>query len=498
MYFNSYIFILLFLPLTILGYYTLNRFHKGRLGQLFLTLMSLVFYAYYNKVYLFIMIGSIVVNYGFYKAIVTWQQKDKNTHSKLILALGVLSNIGLLFYFKYFDFFLDNVNSVFHMNFHMRNILLPLGISFFTFQQIGFLVDVYRGEVGEAFPEKAQISFSEYALFVSFFPHIVAGPIVSFRETMAQFRDEARRKVSLESMQQGIMAFSYGLAKKVLVADTFGRAVDWGFTNLDSLNTTGIILILFSYALQVYFDFSGYSDMAIGVARLFHIDLPLNFNSPLKSETVIELWKRWHITLNRFLTRYIYIPLGGSRKGVIRANINIMVIFLVSGIWHGSLWTYVMWGAVHGVCYIITKKGMPVIKHIPYVINCIITNIIFTFSLIYFRSTSMSQAHLILWKLLPVNWDFGKISLELAKCYNMDELFYLLKVVGINKEATIYYVSMYIILILVWGIVLFTKNVNERIHATKIPLRSAVFCAILLVWSMVSFSQVTSFLYVNF
>ena len=300
MLFNSYIFILLFLPVSLLLYFLLNKLelHKGAL--LSLTTMSFSFYAYNNISYLFVLIVSILVNWLFVKIM---NRLSDDRIVKLALLLGIFFNVGMIFYFKYYDFFIENMNAITGSDFVLRDIVLPLGISFFTFQQISYLVDTYRKET-------QGYSFLEYVAFVSFFPQLVAGPIVLHQEIIPQFQDKSRWHFSHESFAEGLYKFAVGLFKKVLIADTFGIAVAWGWNNLELVSSLDMFLIMLAYTFQIYFDFSGYSDMAVGIAKMFHIDIPVNFHSPYKARSIIDFWSRWHITLTRFLRTYVYFPLG--------------------------------------------------------------------------------------------------------------------------------------------------------------------------------------------
>ena len=289
------------------------------------------FYGFYNPKHLVIILSSLFVNY--ITALLINRSKEKNT-KKGVLILGIFINIGLIFYFKYYNFFVENVNVLFRSNYEIHRIALPLGISYFTFQQIAYLVDSYRGET-------ENYNFLEYMSFVLFFPQISSGPIVRHKELIPQFRDREKKKVSYENLSLGIFIFSCGLVKKVLIADTFGKAASWGFSNIELLSSMDALLVSLCYTFQLYFDFSGYSDMAIGISRMMNIELPQNFNSPYKATSIIDFWDRWHMSLTRFLREYVYFPLGGSRKGKMRTYLNIMVVFLVSGIWHGANWTFV-------------------------------------------------------------------------------------------------------------------------------------------------------------
>ncbi|MBR5578815.1 MAG: MBOAT family protein, partial [Lachnospiraceae bacterium] len=338
MLFNSYIFIFLFLPLSLAGFYYLES-KRATLAKVWLTCFSLWFYGYFNTKYLLIMIISILGNYGFHLAILK-ESKTGKQREKLIFILGIFLNLAALFYFKYYDFFISNLNGILGTDFMVRGILLPLGISFFTFQQISFLTDTYRGEL-------PRCKLVDYALFVSFFPQLIAGPIVIHEEMLPQLERIGKDTRSKEERQylflQGIYVFVLGLSKKVLLADIFGLAVDYGYGNLASLNGLESFLVVIFYSLQLYFDFSGYCDMAKGLGSMFGMEIANNFDSPYKAVNIIDFWKRWHITLSRFFTKNIYIPLGGNRKGAIITCRNLFLVFFLSGIWHGAGWNYLLW-----------------------------------------------------------------------------------------------------------------------------------------------------------
>ena len=313
MQFNSYIFILCFLPLTIIGYFGLNKLGRDRLAKLFLLAMSLWFYGYFNISYLLIICGSIVFNF----AVSRFMEKGAaraSANRKLLLVIGIVFNVAVIFYFKYYNFFIQNLNLIFRTDFVLKNIVLPLGISFFTFQQISFVVDAYKDEV-------SGYSFLEYALFVTFFPQLVAGPIVLHSELIPQFKDESKWKIDYDNLAKGIMLFVRGLSKKVLIADVFGNAVNWAIAQAaavpvgeGALTATEIIILMLSYTFQIYFDFSGYSDMATGLGLMLNLTIPMNFNSPYKALSVADFWKRWHMTLGIWLKEYVFYSVALSPK----------------------------------------------------------------------------------------------------------------------------------------------------------------------------------------
>lgn len=313
MQFNSYIFIFIFLPITILGYFGLNKINKHRLAKIFLCIMSLYFYAYSNVSYLWIICSSIVVNYFGSKLLMVLNQKEHYKLRTFVFIVLILLNIGILIYYKYFDFLILNINALFNTSFNAMNLLLPLGISFFTFQQLAYIIDSYKN-TKNGMPYK----FLDYATFVTFFPKIMQGPIALHSEIIPQLEDKNNWQMKSENIAKGLFAFTIGLAKKVIIADLFGQVANIGFADVESLNTITALLTMFSYTIQIYFDFSGYCDMATGISLMLNIKLPINFNSPYKATNILDFWKRWHITLTRFFTQYVYISLGGNRKGKIR------------------------------------------------------------------------------------------------------------------------------------------------------------------------------------
>lgn len=396
MLFNSFNFVFIFLPITFVLYFLLHKLKLSKWALAFLITASLVFYGIWNPIYLILIFSSMVFNFTVgYFLLKSFKGKIRG----IILAFGIFGNLALLGYFKYYDFFASNINWVFETNIAMKHLLLPLAISFFTFQQIAFLVDSYRNET-------KKYSFVHYTLFITFFPQLVAGPIVNHQELIPQFEDKKNYFINMENIAKGIFIFSLGLAKKVAIADTFAIWANDGYANLEVLTTTEAWITSLSYTMQLYFDFSGYSDMAIGLALIFNIKLPVNFYSPYKSRNIQEFWKSWHMTLNRFLTHYLYFPLGGSRKGPVRTYINIMIIFFVSGIWHGAGWTFVIWGLLHGLASVIVKFWSKLNIKLPYVVSWFITMFFVHIAWVYFRATSVDQAHELLAKMFTLDESF--------------------------------------------------------------------------------------------
>ncbi len=484
MLFNSYIFVLLFLPLCIIGYFGCNHFGRYRLGQAFLLGMSLWFYGYFHVEYLLIMAVSVLCNYGFY---VLLGRVSGKRGRRWLLAGALLVNLGLLFYFKYFDFFLENVNVVSGQAFPLRSVLLPLGISFFTFQQISFVVDAYRGEV-------PGYDFLHYACFVTYFPQLIAGPIVTHEELVPQFLDEGRKCFQWGNFIRGMYLFALGLGKKVLIADTFGTGVNWGFGNIELLNSTDACLVMLFYTIQIYFDFSGYCDMAVGLGRMMNLELPLNFDSPYRACTITEFWDRWHMTLTRFFTKYVYIPLGGSRRGKGRTCLNVMIVFLVSGLWHGANWTFVLWGLCHGVCSVLTRLWKGWLKRIPGQVQWLFTFLFLNVTWVLFRADSIGDALKLLGRIGDL--EFGGIESSLAAGFFLPECELLSSLIPVSWLGPKFFLVVFlaVALFLLFGV----SNAYERMKRFEPTMGRLLVTAVLLVWCICSFSGVSTFLYFNF
>lgn len=484
MLFNSYIFILLFLPIAIIGYFILNHYKKNKIAEIYLLSMSLVFYAFFNVSYLPILIVSILVNFLFYKY---YLKNKKSKKKKILLIFNLLLNLGLLVYFKYMNFFIDNINILFKKDIPLLTIFVPVGISFFTFQQIAFIIDSYKGDV-------SKYNFLDYATYISFFPTISSGPIAFHNEIIPQLNDKKRKKLNWENLSKGIYGFVLGLSKKVLIADIFGIVANYGFDNIEALNTTNAILVMLSYTFQIYFDFSGYSDMAIGIGKMFNIDLPVNFNSPYKALSIKDFWSRWHITLTRFFTKYIYIPLGGNRKGKTRTYINILIIFLISGLWHGANWTFIIWGILHGIAsiiYRVFKKGFDKLNP---VLNWFITFGFINISWIFFRADSVRKALLFINRIFQFN--FGAIADSIKNAFELPGFKFLLEKFSFLSYFP--FLSLQLFFVITILLVLGSKNVQEKIECFYPNIWKVIMTVLLLVWCILSFSGISTFLYFNF
>ena len=376
--FNSYEFIFAFLPITFFIYFYLNHKRLTEASKGFLVFSSLFFYSWWNIAYLPIILSSMLFNYVVGSSLNKENGKNKahGFSKKTLLTFGIVSNIALLGYFKYMDFFIENINLLSGADLPLLHLALPLAISFFTFQQIAYLVDSYRQETKE-------YDFLNYSLFVTFFPQLIAGPIVHHKEMMPQFAKTKNKVKNYRNIALGLFIFSIGLFKKVVIADTFAVWATQGFDVATTLNLLEAWATSLSYTFQLYFDFSGYTDMAIGIALLFNIKLPINFNSPYKATDIQDFWRRWHITLSRFLKDYVYIPLGGNRKGEFRTYNNLLATFILGGIWHGAGWTFVFWGFLHGIALVIhrawSKLGFKLWTWLAWLITFNFVNIAWVF-----------------------------------------------------------------------------------------------------------------------
>ena len=403
MLFNSFEFILLFLPITVLGFYFLRKFIHKQLAICWLLTCSLFFYGYWNPRYLILILSSIAFNYSLSIFI------SKSRYSRYFLYFGVVINLILIGYFKYTNFLINSINNIAHTNWNINNIVLPLAISFFTLQQIAYLVDIYNKKIKVG-------NFLDYSLFVTFFPQLIAGPIVHYKELAFQFNRREIFDVNLSSFKIGLTIFVFGLFKKVVLADNLSL-VSSPLFELASQDLTLTFLeswiAAISYTFQLYFDFSGYSDMAIGSARMLGIILPINFYSPYISVNIREFWRRWHITLSNFLRDYLYIPLGGNRQGKLTQYRNLLITMSLGGLWHGAGWTFIIWGILHGLYLMIHNiweiLELKIIKltHESQLLSkqssIILTFMVVAIAWVYFRADSLHTANSIIKSMLGLN-----------------------------------------------------------------------------------------------
>jgi alginate O-acetyltransferase complex protein AlgI len=404
MLFNSYPFIFVFLPIALAGYFWLGR--SSNLAPVWwLALASLVFYSVSNWQFVGLLLASVAFNYFIGWLLIT--KRLGSTTRFAVLTVGVAGDLLVLGTFKYAGFFAANLNALFSTGF-VVNILLPVGISFYTFTQIAFLVDAYRGNV-------ARYALPHYALFVTYFPHLIAGPILHHRDMIPQFENERSKRPDPHLILCGLIIFAIGLFKKTCLADGIQPLVAPAFgANYPSFDQAWIGAL--AYTFQLYFDFSGYSDMAIGISLMFGIFLPLNFNSPYKATSIIDFWRRWHMTLSQFLRDYLYIPLGGNRHGRTLRYVNLMITMLLGGLWHGAAWTFVVWGALHGAYLCVnhawSNYGPAVAPRFARAANAaafVLTFVSVVVAWVFFRADSISSATFVLSRMAdPTNIVFGR------------------------------------------------------------------------------------------
>lgn len=566
MVFNSFSFLFAYLPIVLILFWVSRRYLGRQWADVCLIVASLVFYGWNYPKCLPVLLGSLIVNYAWgcflyrdqakkpktargkaveknaEKTVAKTVEKngsvpdDFNRRRKCMLGAGIVLNVAVLGFFKYAR-------------------LLPVlqgmeldapGISFFTFTQIAFLVETYRGNI-------VPMGMSEYGLYVSFFPKLMQGPIMLPEDFQVQRSDEKpteqrsneklteekkkRTRAVLENLAlcstqtkdewwekllRNVILISLGLFKKVILADTLGQAVAAGFENVTALHAVDAWVVMLSYTLQLYFDFSGYCDIAMGVAAFFGYDLPLNFDSPYKAVNIMDFWKRWHKTLTDFLTNYVYIPLGGNRKGAFRMYVNFLIVFFVSGIWHGAGWQFVVWGMMHGVLYVITRavsgysrrketqvaggrtvregctntNNHGLLRRLSHGVRVLLTFLYVNIAWVFFRASSVKEGVQFLRRLLTGGT--GKVSRMIAEAFNLDEFWYVIKVLHLDQSSNSYFYVMVLLLIACLLFIWVSPNAVQIAKKCRLNLGMILLAAVLFVWSVISFSGVSTFLYFNF
>ncbi len=477
MVFNSFGYVLLFLPAFLLAMQLARRIAQKRpelkeACKVVIIAFSLVFYGLFgvrNDLVLAISIFVNLVGILALKRIAIDNGEGRKGLGRLLFVLMLIVNVGALLFFKF------------------AGVFFPIAISFYTFNQLSFIIDLYRGDI-------EKFSVIDYLAYILFFPKILQGPLMGYGNFIVELDKTKEDRFDSENILRALFLLSMGLFKKVILADTFGRAVDYGYDNLISLGSLEAILVAVFYSFQLYFDFSGYCDMAGAVCMMIGFELPDNFNSPYKAVNIVDFWKRWHISLTKFFTRYVYIPLGGNRKGAARMYINFMIVFLLSGLWHGSGWTFIVWGAMHGVLYVLTRAVK--LRKIPAFISTVLTFIYVTVAWVFFRANTISDAITLLARVFTGG--SRRISTNISACFQLDELWYAIKVTPLMRFSFVWEVCLWLFVIAGVVIIFFSKNAMEIARNCKIGIRTSLLTAVLLVWSIVSFAGVSTFLYMNF
>lgn len=492
MLFNSYEFIFLFLPIVFFGYFYLTHHKLVGASQVWLILASLFFYGWWNIAYLPLLLSSVIVNYLIsMKMLQMNQAKWLYLTKRQLMLLGVIWNILFLSYFKYMDFFVSNIENLVGIEFHFVHVALPLAISFFTIQQIAYLVDTYEGIVKEK-------GFLNYILFVTFFPQLIVGPIVHHKEMMPQFLRLKNKLIQYDNIAMGLSIFFIGLFKKVVLADTFAVWADRGYANAEALTFLEAWATSFSYTLQLYFDFSGYSDMAIGAALLFNIKLPINFNSPLKAVNIVDFWQRWHITLTGFITTYIYTASIRSLKKITFEKMMVMTIFsmVIVGLWHGASWTWLLFGLAHGIVIVIyywKKLRLTMPKILGWALTFAFVNVSFVFVKVD-NSNTLEASLDVLYGMLGMN-GFVVPSFLLSLLPWLQSLGVVFGGVAVNVGGgldTFGWVTFGLVL------ALFFKNSNELVDSLKCTRTTLWLASAVVFYSMLSIERYSTFLYFNF
>ncbi|MDY0194460.1 MAG: MBOAT family protein [Sulfurovaceae bacterium] len=488
MLFNSYIFIFAFLPITFFIYFWLNNKRLTYASKAWMVFASLFFYSWWNIIYLPLILGSILFNFTIGTIISRNNKQQKGISKKSVLIFGISANILLLGYFKYMDFFIANVNTALGTHWDLMHIVLPLGISFFTFTQIAYLVDAYRGEVKE-------MDYLNYTLFVTFFPHLLAGPILHHKEMMPQFDSVKSKIINYRNISAGLFLFSIGLFKKVIIADTFAKWANSGFDNSSMLSFFEAWATSLSYTFQLYFDFSGYTDMALGVALLFNIKLPINFNSPYKSLNIQDFWRRWHITLSRFLRDYVYIPLGGNRNGEFSTYANLFTVFLIGGLWHGASWMFVAWGALHGIAIVIHRAWQQMGLAMNKVFAWFITFNFINITWVFFRANEWGDALKVFRGMIGLNGIIfdDKYEKYLYFLHSCKQVTFggITQNIGNDSDILIWMIIGFILILLF-------KNSNQKLDNFKFNYITVLISVMAFISGVLSLNKVTEFLYFNF
>lgn len=507
MLFNSSVFILVFLPITLLVMWLLSKFKLNQFVLPWLLISSIFFYSYWNLFspagqaatpgYIVLILLSVVFNHQMGMAIASAQLFSQR--AKLLLIIGTIINVSLIAYYKYANFFLNSVGGVLGNNWSVGDLILPLGISFYTFTQIAYLVDAYRGELKEE-----NYDLPTYALFILFFPQLIAGPILRHDELIPELRKLKHYVFSGKDFALGLTIFTFGLAKKIIIADTVSQWATPVFNNADSLTFIEAWVGALSYTFQLYFDFSGYSDMAVGLGYMFNTILPVNFNSPYKATSITEFWRRWHITLSNFLRDYLYIPLGGSRKGEIRRYTNLMITMLLGGLWHGAGWTFIIWGGLQGLLLSINhgwrKLEQKLNIKIPALLAWMMTFLMVIVGWVIFRAKTLPDAIAILKTMSGVNGIVipgapgGKLSMLSSLGIQVQEWGKLIYLPEFFGKKSLSFIFLFVLMI----VVTFMPNTQEISNKITFNKWWGLGIGLLAGYCILSLNRVSEFLYFQF
>jgi alginate O-acetyltransferase complex protein AlgI len=488
--FSSAGFVFLFLPISVVVYFALTRARKTVLARLWLAVASLVFYGMWRVDYVPLLLASIAFNFWAGTRL-TSAGLYGTRHGRWLLGAAIAINLAVLGYFKYAAFGAQILSGLSGAAFAVGDIALPLGISFFTFTQVAFLVDCYRGRVKEADP-------LNYALFVTFFPHLIAGPILHHSEMMPQFASRWTTRPRYRNILFGLCLFGLGLFKKVIIADSFARWSNYGFDGSHGLDFFSAWATALSYTFQIYFDFSGYSDMALGIAMLFNIRLPVNFNSPYMALSIQDFWRRWHMTLSRYLRDYLYIPLGGNRAGEVRTYLNLLITFTLGGLWHGASWMFVTWGVLHGLAMAINRLWQRFNRPLPVPLAWTLTFLFVVVTWVFFRARDWDAARRVLAGMVDVRsiWRLPLTDIGVPELAWGGWLVDALMVVMPRGLA----INLPVYLALAAAFIVISRPNSMQITASAVARRQPWLIAALFAVALIAVTTTTStvFLYFNF
>lgn len=487
MLFNTYLFIFIFLPLAFFGYFIIGHFRLRQVANLWLLAASFIFYSWWNAAFLPLLVISIIANYCIARVIAPFAKLSPKNKKK-VLYIGIVLNIGLLAYFKYQGFFIEGLELLGARSVCAPHFIIPIAISFYTIQQIAYLIDCYEGIAEEK-------NIINYALFVSFFPTIISGPIVHYQESIAQNKNEELLKINFNNIALGLFVFAVGSFKKVVVADMLASWADAGFACQGMLSFIEAWIISLSYTLQIYFDFSGYTDMAIGLALLFNITLPINFNSPLRSSGMIEFWQRWHITLSNFISTYIYTPMVRSLKKItfFKAMVITLITMLIAGLWHGPSWMFIIFGLMHGVGIVINHYWRKRKIRLPWFTSWLMTFCYVNMTFVFFRAENWQRATDILKGIVGLNGLIlpNKLSPFLSFLAPYGISFGSFSNINIPWHAPL----EIIILVLV---ILFAKNSSKLLESFSPGWKSLFFASTLFFMALLGMNRISEFIYFKF
>lgn len=494
--FCSHSFILLFLPASIFLYYFAYKTKGLKASKFALLMLCVIFYAFSGiKPFCTLLAECLITYLSVRKA---RKLKDDGTIEiqknfsvdKMILALIVIMLISVLLVFKYNNFFIESINSVLGTGVSALKIIVPLGISYFTFQQIAFAIDYYRGEIPE-------VNLLDYLVFSFLFITITSGPIVYYNEIIPQINDERSHKVDYDKLYRGFVLFCIGLSKKVLVANVFAQAVNNGYEVVYAYGTVSAVLLSLCYTFQIYFDFSGYCDMGMGIAWMIGIDLPLNFDSPYKSYSIAEFWDRWHITLTRFFTKYLYIPLGGSRRGTIRTYINVLIIFFISGVWHGADYKFIIWGMLHGIAMVMYRYFKKYFDKWHQAFKWLVTFSFVNTAWGYFGAPTISHANTLISKLIGFQGE-SSIHESLSSAFYTSDARILSDTLGLELMEKSPNMMILLYMAISFYVILNCENSCKYVKEKSVNIGCSAIVALLAFWSVCSLTGVINFVYFNF